>query len=329
LQQAAALVDVYEELEDTDSALYVLPEEVEEVRSRGFVFANYLERKIQVLSDQWTAAREQVVAAVERRSNELAHEIDETERVLQAAYSGSRPAVARAENSIRQLESKVTAAQDAIESMFDTVDENVTQVMYQLERINWTLDQAAEASFDFYEGEDVVAACRAQLVEDGEEGPKGILHITDDRLVFEQKEEIATKKILFITTEKELVQEMLLETPIGQVEEMKASQSGFLGRKDMLEIHFAPGSRYTELHLHLLSMDNKDCIQLINRVRTGEIDRERVQVEGEGEAEQEAVAMQVEEIPTKCPNCGASFTTPIVRGMRELTCDYCGTVVRL
>jgi hypothetical protein len=43
--------------------------------------------------------------------------------------------------------------------------------------------------------------------------PKGILYLTDQRLIFEQKQEIATKKFLFITTEKQKVQKLVFEVP--------------------------------------------------------------------------------------------------------------------
>jgi predicted nucleic acid-binding Zn-ribbon protein len=328
LQDAAALVDVYEELEETDSELYALPSDIAAIRDQGYVFANYLERKAQVLGEQWEAKREEVVQAVEQRSVELQREIDQAENILNQAYSGGQSRISRAENTIQQLESRVAAAQDAIENMFKTIDENVTQLMSQLDAIEWTMDQAAEASFDFYEGEDFVAACEAQLIENDKEGPKGVLHLTNERLVFEQKEEVATKKVLFITTEKEKVQQMVFEEMVGYVEEIKSTQAGFLGHKEMMEIDFAPDARYTKVALRLIGADNEAWTRLINRVKTGDIDRERVRA-AEDAAAEEQLTVQVDEPPTKCPNCGALFTAPIVRGMREISCDYCGTVVRL
>jgi uncharacterized coiled-coil protein SlyX len=329
LQNAAALVDIYSDLEDTDQALVDLPAELEAIRVRGYVFANFLEQKIAVLTDQWNAKREQVVEAIDRRSRELTREIDQAERALEAAYSGGGGRIGRAENAITQLESRVAAAQDTIEDMFDTIDENVTQVIRQMEQIDWVLDQAAEACFAFYEGEDFVSACQAQLMEMGEEGPKGILHLTDERIIFEQKEEIATKKILFITTEKELVQEMIFEALVGHVEEVNTSDEGLLGRKEMMEILFVPEARYNEVTLRLRGAENEAWAELIDRVRTGEIERERLRVEGEAAPEEQAMELEAEEIPTDCPNCGATFTQPIVQGMREITCEYCGTIVRI
>ncbi len=336
LQEAATLADVYDDLEDIDSALAVLPTDLEQIRARGYVFRNFLERKIEVLAEQWAEMRERVMEEVSRRSQDLAQDVDEAERALQAAQSGAATAVSRAENAVQMLESKVSAAQDAVEAMFDTLEQNVDQTQAQLEQIEWMLDQAEQASFDFYPDENLVAVCRAQLLEREDEGPEGLLFLTDGRLIFERKEEVVTerKKVLFVTvkTEKETVQEFLFEVPIGYVEETKAREvkKGIIGRRrEMLELFFAPEADISEARLRLLDADSEEWARLIGRVRSGDIDKERIQLE-EAEAEEaEAEEKAAQEVPTKCPTCGALLTTPIVKGMREITCEYCGTVIRL
>ncbi|HEY74742.1 MAG TPA: hypothetical protein G4O00_00995 [Thermoflexia bacterium] len=328
LQEAASLSDIYDDLADIEAMLTTLPAEIETLRSRGYVFRNYLERKVEVLSKQWADMQDRVRREVERRGAELSRALRDAERAVQQAASGDPARIARAESVVRTLEGKVSAAQDALEAMFDTLDQNVTQTRAQVEEIEWALEQADQASFDFYPDENLVAACRAQFLETKKEGPEGILFLTDGRLIFERKEEVATKKILFITTEKKTVQELIFQVPIGHIEEVKASQSGFLGRKEMLEVLFAPEADISEARLRLLGgADNEEWAALIGRVRSGDIEKERVQVEGEEAAEAEPVAPA--EVPTKCPNCGAILTTPIVKGMREITCEYCGTVIRL
>ncbi len=328
LQEAASLSDVYDDLADIEAMLATLPAEIEALRSRGYVFRNYLERKVEVLSKQWAEMQDRVRREVEQRSTELSRALREAERAVQLAASGDSARIARAESAIRTLEGKVSAAQDALEAMFDTLDQNVTQARAQVESIEWALEQADQASFDFYPDENLVAACRAQFLETKKEGPEGILFLTDGRLIFERKEEVATKKVLFITTEKETVQELIFQVPIGHIEEVKASQSGFLGRKEMLEIRFAPEADISEARLRLLGgADNEEWAALIGRVRSGDIEKERVRTEEEEPAKAEPVAPA--EVPTKCPNCGAILTTPIVKGMREITCEYCGTVIRL
>jgi DNA-directed RNA polymerase subunit RPC12/RpoP len=37
----------------------------------------------------------------------------------------------------------------------------------------------------------------------------------------------------------------------------------------------------------------------------------------------------VRNAPTKCGTCGASIAAQITKGMTQLTCEYCGSVIRL
>jgi hypothetical protein len=327
VQQAATLVDIQRDLEDVDSALAMLPAEIERVRARGYVFGSFLERKVEVLANQWAEMRARVVEEITRRSQGLQADVTQAQNALHQAYSGGAAQAASAQSSISLLESKVSAAQQALEAMFDTFDDNVTQTQKQIEEIHTALDHAEQASFGFHPDEAIVAATRAQYLQDGNEGPEGVLYLTDGRLIFERKEQVATKKVLFITTEKQTVQELLFEVPIGHVAEVTSSQTGFLGHREILEVKFTPEARLSQARLRLLKGDNETWAGLIGRVKSGEIERERVQATQEqaaGEAAQPAQAA-----PTKCPTCGALITTPIVKGMREITCEYCGAVIRL
>jgi len=69
--------------------------------------------------------------------------------------------------------------------------------------------------------------------------------------------------------------------------------------------------------------DNEEWAGLIGRVRSGDIAGERTR------PKEEAAVEAAREAPTKCPTCGAVLTTPVVKGVREITCEYCGTVIRL
>ncbi len=111
--------------------------------------------------------------------------------------------------------------------------------------------------------------------------------------------------------------------PVGQIDEVKSSQKGFLGHKEMLELAFAPEAHLSGALLRLINADNEEWAGLIGRVKSGEIARERTR------PKDEAVVEAARAIPTKCPTCGGTFSAQIARGMREITCEYCGSVIRL
>ena len=324
LQESMLLTNVHSEMAEIENALSLLPTAIEQVRARGYVFQSFLENKINVLTEKWNEMRSRVSREITQRTRELERDSDAAENALRQAASGHASQVSRAESAISTFESKVRAARSAVEAMYKPLQQNVDQTQRQVTQISQMLDQIDEASFQLYPAEDPVAVCKAQYIEREDEGPKGLLYLTDARLLFERKEQVATKKVLFITTEKETVQEFVFEVPVGQIDEITASDKRkLLKRKEMLELAFAPEADLSGATLRLLDAKNEDWDKLIGRVKSGEIDKERTQPKDE--AAEEAVRTA----PTKCPTCGATLDVEIVRGMKEITCEYCGSVIRL
>jgi hypothetical protein len=326
LQESLLMTRVRDNMEAVGTKLSLLPNKIEQLRTRGYAFRSFLENKIEVLAEKWEQVRAKVAREIDKRTQELEQESDEVEGVLRQAAASAREApVSRAESAINTLESKVRAAESAIEAMYNTLEQNVSQTSVQVDEIEWLLDQIDEACFELHPAEDPVMACEAEYMETEKEGPKGILYLTDERLVFERKEQVATKKVLFIATEKETVHELLLEVPVGQIDEVKAQdKKKFLGRKEMLELLFAPEADFSGATFRLHGgAKNEDWDALIGRVKSGEIDKERTR------PKDEAVVEAARAAPTKCPTCGATLPAEIVRGQREITCEYCGSVIRL
>jgi chromosome segregation ATPase len=323
LQESLLMTYIYDEMEDTETALSLLPSQIEELRTKGYVFRSFLENKVGVLAEQWEEAYDRVSDEVKQRQRDLERESDTAESALRQAMSGRSSQILRAESTIETLERKVDAAQSAARALYDTLQENVDQTRRQVEEIGWLLEQIDEATFQLHPAEDPIMACKAQYMETKKEGPEGVLYLTDERLIFEQKEEIATKKVLFITTEKEKVQELIFETLVGHIDEVKTTQKGFLGHKEILELLFAPEADLSEATLRLHGADNEEWARTIGRIKSGEIDKERTQ------PKDEAVVEAVRSAPTTCSTCGAAISVEIVRGMTEITCEYCGSVIRL
>jgi len=322
-QESLLLTSVQDDLGEMRSTLTLLPSEIENLRNRGYVFRSYLEKKVEVLNGQWDDTSRQVTREVTRLTRELQREADEAERALDQAMGGGTVPVSQAQSAVDALEHRIQAAEAAAKAMYDALQQNVNQTKSQIEEAVWLLDQLEQASFGLLPAEDPVAACKAQFMKTKKDGPEGMLYLTDERLIFEQKEQKATKKVLFIATEKETVQELIFAVPIGQVESVETSQKGFLGRKEMVKLLFAPAADLSGATLRLRGADNEEWAALIGRVRSGEIAKERSQ------PKEEETLEDVRSVPTKCTTCGASISVEIVRGMREITCEYCGSLIRL
>ena len=67
----------------------------------------------------------------------------------------------------------------------------------------------------------------------------------------------------------------------------------------------------------------EDWLKMVGRARSGRYASDRVVELDPDELE------RVNNAPTQCPNCGAAFTAPILRGQLELQCDYCGVASRI
>ncbi len=324
LQEMILLSDAQREISETRMRLSLLPTEVGKLRSRGYVFRNFLEHEIGALSDQWKELQKHILPEIGLQVQELQRAADEAEKALHLALNGNLVLVANAESSINMLESKARAAHSAVEATYEPLKERVARIGRQIEDVRWMLDQVDEASFQLLAGESVAAACKARLIENGEEGAEGVLYLTDRHLLFERKEEVVTRKVLFIPTAKQKVQELVFAVPVDEVEEVKASdERKFLGHKEILELIFAPGVAAGSVTLRLLNTDNETWVRVIGQVQSGEINKERIRP---GDA---SVVESTRTVPTRCTACGARLMVTVAPGVRRVTCEYCGSLIDL
>ncbi len=325
LHGRATLGDLRARLGTLDATLRSLPAALLEVRQGGYVYKAYLEKKVEVLQRQWEGLRQRLDAEVAQQGRTLLLRVEELQRRLLALGSEFRPAdLETLEQEADLIEGQINDVAGALEGTFRVLQDNVQQTDQQLQALRWLLQQVAVASFRLRPGENVVEAVSAQyLTREEKEGPRGVLYLTDQRLLFEQKEDVVTAKFLFIPTQKQRVQKMLLEVPIGAMAEVRAGERGALMfKKELLELHLAQAG--LPRALFRLETDSEAWAALIGRVRSGDIAGERVGTEA-------APTVQVApaQVPSRCPTCGAALTTEVVRGMTSITCEYCGTLIRL
>jgi len=334
VQTGGLLTDARDAVEDIDATLSLLPTRLQEARTRGYVFRSYLEAQIEALRSQWQGMRANVQREIERRARDLERDLSQVEPAVRRlrpylgrSLSSAQPTISAVESELSSVERRVEAALEAVRGMFDSVRSHVQEMRSQVDECIGLLDLMDQASFGFQPGEAGIAAVRAKWLQDArKEGPKGILFLTDRRFAFERRERVATKRVLFITTASEDVKELLWEAPIGALSGAHASEmrQALILKKEQLALAFKHPSPVREVLLQL-ETDSEAWGALINRVVSGDIDRERV-----GGGAGEAVAQQaVTVVPSRCPSCGANLDVTTVRGMAAVKCPYCGTSVPL
>jgi hypothetical protein len=325
LQEKVGMGNITGKMGDVATEIAGLPGEIEQLRQRGYAFAGYLENKAKVLAEQWDEVRQQVRRAVNTEIERIQRQYDEIRDLwskleVQRSDEGRQRHFDQVKNAIDQVGGAIDAARSRIEGLYGHVPDNVGQTRRQIAQLNTYLDRADESSVAWGPTEALFMAVEAEWRKTGKgkEDPDGILYLTDQRLIFEQKEKVGGR----FGFGGEKVQEKLFETPVGSISEVKAEDKGLFGGKDLIHLKLSSGD-YAETTFEVKGgVDSKSYAQQLNRVITGDIEKERaIPID-------EAAAEAVREAPTACTVCGATLPA-ITRGMTEVTCEYCGTVVRL
>ncbi len=320
----ATLGDLRGSLGRLDTLLNNLPAALDEVRKGGYLYKGYLEKKIEVLREQWQGLRARVDSEAAQQGRMLSMEADQLQQRLSMMGGNLVAATLDAlERDIASLEGKVQSVAGTLRNLYNTIEQNGQQTERQIKAAKQLLQHIATATFQLRQGENPVEEVEAQYLVDGDNGPKGFLFLTDQRLIFEQNENVATKKFLFITTASERVQKKLWEVPVGGVAQARPSEKGALMfKKEILELEMS-GADIARATLKL-GADSESWAALIGRVRGGDIAAEKV---GATAAAAEVQATPAN-VPTKCPTCAAQLPE-LMRGQTSLRCDYCGTIVRV
>ncbi|MFH2102488.1 MAG: hypothetical protein ABIJ39_03930 [Chloroflexota bacterium] len=331
LQSSVRLTSTRDAVEDLHTKVTGMEQRVAILRERGYVFEKELENQASTYVAQWKTLQPTLNAQVSSQAAGLQASLRPIETQMAQLNSAARnpaaarPLLASIGSSIDMLEDKITAAERTVRGMYDTFDNQVYQTLKHLDDIETMLKHLDEASFKLMPTEGGILAVKAVWCKIGKEqksDPEGVLYLTDQRLIFEQKQEVAKKKVLFITTEKEKVQSLQWEIPVAMVDKVETSKLGLLKNEDHIEIRFLPGAQYEVIHLHIWA----DCATwqgLLNRAKAKDFDKGRA-VQIDQEAAEKARAA-----PSQCSSCGANISQVILRGMDTITCEYCGYVIRL
>jgi hypothetical protein len=330
LQEKARLNNASDAVEDLHTSVNGLARRIADLRQRGYVFEKELEQQAVGFVAQWAQIHPEVIAQINQQIPTLQAALRPLESQLAQLAGRSPDAAARSQlaslkTSVETLEGKVSAAENHIYGMYDSFSNQVNQTQSHLNNIDWMLTQLSEAKFNLLPTEGAIAAIKAvwcKDVKEAKEDPDGVLYLTDQRLLFEQKEEIVTKKILFIATEKQKVQELRWEAPVVLLTEIKPSKQGLLQNEDHLDLRFGPGAPLQTVHLHIWQNAN-EWLQLLNRAKAKDFDKTRAI------AIDQAEVAKVKALPSQCSSCGANLDQVVLRGQNEIKCQYCGFVIRL
>ncbi len=331
MQDSIRLKETLNTIEDLQTAVNSMPQRISKFRANGYVFEKGLESQASDFPRQWAALYPPLQNQINQQTSILQNSI----RAVELKFSqlngvrlnptAARPIITTILIDIGGLEDKIRAAESTVHGMYDSFERQVSAFRSHLDDIDFVLTQLAEAKFKLLPTEGGLRAIKAVWCKDVKEhadDPEGVFFLTDQRLLFEQKEEVVTKKILFFATAKQKVQELKWEIPVMLIDEIKPSKQGLLKNEDHLDIRFKSGAALESVHLHIWS-DCNEWQQLLNRAAIKDFDKDRAVA-----IDQTEVA-KIKELPAKCPSCGANMNQVVLRGQDSTKCEYCGFVIRL
>jgi hypothetical protein len=327
---------VFNQLSSVTGEVDDLDHEISELRARGYRFGRTMEERAAAVKSRWPQQKASANRLLQEQRSVLQTAANETQRLLGQAERNTG-LLDTVDSRLWALENQISEAQRNVQGTFSNTEQDINELQSEMREVRALLDALDSASFELLPDEHGVAVCKAQWVSDNQE-PEGMLFLTDSRLIFEQREERVIKRKLF-SSEKELIQEKLWDTPVGAIDELQKDdkKSGLLGlrRQELLTLSFVERTRElpSDATLHLKGgATNEAWLTLIRQVKSGQIAADLFGAPPPQEllaAQTEAEAAEPEaELPTRCPSCNATLP-PIYKGMKQVECQYCGTVVNI
>jgi hypothetical protein len=262
------------------AAIAGLPGRVSQARAGGYVFEATLENQVEELAQSWASSYTNLSQQMalqgpdlEWSYNTLASEAQQLSQMAAMNPSAAQGALFQGRSTLESFKMRVGAVEKSLTDQYGQFESQVDPMVHLLDRIDWSLAQAAQAQFAWQAGEAPIMAAKAQWLRGGKDEPEGVLYLTDQRALFEQKQEIATKKILFVATQKQMVQQLLWQAPLGEVQNLTASKRGLFKNEDHLEITTAGAGL---AHFHLRGQDCEQWYEMMARVQAGGYAADRV-----------------------------------------------------
>ncbi len=278
LQSRSMFGAIQSEMSDLDQLVNRVVELLESARQKGYAFQGDLENLAYGAHGDWQSVQPQVAnrlnqqaALLQNRLPAINNEVSNLNARL-GNPAAAAPILRGAQSQVNGLLSEVARMEGDLRQGYQKIEAQARSLSSRLSGIHWAIDQLTGAKFNLQPGEDLVMAVSARWDKEGKEDPEGLLYLTNRRLIFERKEKVATKKILFITTASELVQEVIIDQPLKNLSAVQAESKGLFGHQDFLQVQFSgqPG----QVDFHLNGQESKEWAALVDKARSGQIEAE-------------------------------------------------------
>jgi hypothetical protein len=280
IKSRSSLNNVVDEMNQLDTNLTHAMDLLEGARQEGYVYQKDLEEIAYNAMDQWQGIKQELLGSVPQQAETFQRKMlllgDQLARLnsLLGNSASVAPVLRDTTSQVNTLSGELTQIENTLENKFAEIRSQTAEITSRLNLIHWSMDQLSQAKYNLGETENLIHAVQARWDQKGDQDPEGVLYLTNKRILFEQKEKVATKKILFIATAKELVQEVLIDQHLEAISNEKAIHKGLFGNQDFLDVTFSD-PKLGNVSFHLNGQDCNLWISWIQKVKSGEIDKER------------------------------------------------------
>jgi chromosome segregation ATPase len=185
----AQLSGIYDAIGDIDSLLTELPFAVEELRDRGYVHSRQMEDKLAALAAQWDETRPRVESTLEAQVQRLDRDLTRAETRVALINPRNPASIRAADTAVNSLSSQINAARSAVTGLYDGIQQELQSIKWEIGKIETMLALFDESpTLQLLEAEGPLLAVKTVWRRDGDDGPEGVLFLTDQRLLFEQRE---------------------------------------------------------------------------------------------------------------------------------------------
>jgi hypothetical protein len=210
-------------------------------------------------------------------------------------------------SAIASAEAQAEAAEETVLDQYDDYADEVETLDAHLEWVDWMLDALETASFQLLATESGVSAVEAVWERAGMEPENGVLFLTDQRLVWEDRVGDFEAKII---------------VPVSDIKDVKEQLDEESGLEELV-FTFGSEAPVPSARFELAMPVAETWLQMVGRARSGGYADDRAVEIDEAELE------RIRNAPSQCSNCGAAFTAPVLRGQTEIVCEFCGVSTRI
>ncbi|MCA9912881.1 MAG: hypothetical protein KC496_06015 [Anaerolineae bacterium] len=194
------LTDIISETESLGSSIQTLPDDIAQIRQRGYTFHSYLEDKVVVLAERWDGVNDRIEDWLEEETTDLEDEVAAAAGLVSRlggdVNSRHQKVVEKLSAVLDTMESQVSASEEKIQALYGEVEREVSKTKAQVAKIEKYLDWLEAASFQLKPGEGLYIAAEAEWTDDKDK-PDGYLFVTDQRMIFEQNEKTGKRLGMF------------------------------------------------------------------------------------------------------------------------------------